>query len=93
MVGWVGAGESRVILLTKKFALHFVDDPHISKKGHLTPPPSPVINPGAVLENSATLAGGWSRFFLNNIMFLGENSSTFDSVTKIVPRLELSYVP
>ena len=53
------------------------------------------LHSGAVLENGATLEGG-AIFFLNNHvsdLFLGENSSTFESGTKIVPQVELSYVP
>ena len=52
------------------------------------------LHPGAVLEDCATLEGG-AVFSLNNYsdLLLGENSSTFESGTKIVPRVELSYVP
>ncbi len=44
-----------------------------------------MCHPGAVLENGATLEGG--------AVFLDKNSSTFDGGTKIVPGVELSYVP
>ena len=60
------------------------------------------LHPGAVLENGATLEGG-AVFFLNNhvltrmvcmtFFFLDEISSTFEDGTKIVPWVELSYVP
>ena len=45
------------------------------------------IHHGAVLDNGATLEGG--AVFLP---LLQENSSTFESGTKIVPRVELTYV-
>ena len=52
------------------------------------------VHPGAVLENGATFEGGafFTLIIMFQTLFLGENSSTFGSGTKIMPWMELSYI-